>query len=203
MNKYQEMRTILSGRVVFVNGAYSAATSLWKAGFVGMFSGSDTAGILGIRMAVRHYQSDSIDAGIFTAKNIFNKLGRPIRFQSDPMLPACFLRNYIGNPVILLLGEDDAGIRIEAYTARTILAGMNLRKAFRMFENQLPEDMLTIISSDGEKAKNVKTKESRKERRARQKAEKLEKRAERINTRAQAAAQAAKKNKEPNAETDE
>lgn len=145
MDKYQEMRTILSGKVNFVNGAYTAAPSLWKAGFVGMFSGSDAARILGVRRMTRAYQSGSVDAGIHIARNIFEKLGRPTYFQSEPTLQACFLRNYMGNPVILTLGEFSEGIRIDAYTARTLLSGLSLSYAFRLFEKHLPDDMRAAV----------------------------------------------------------
>ena len=195
MDKYQEIRTILSGRVSFVNGAYSAASSLWKAGFVGMFSGSDTIRFRGVRQAVRQYQSNSVDAGIHTAKNIFDKLGRPIRFQSEPALSACFLRNYLGNPIILVLGETDEGIRVDAYTAPTILSGFHLRHAFQVFEKHLPDDMRPTIQPVEEK-KMPQVRESKKEQKARKKMEKLEKKAEQINAKMQAAAQAAKRSGE-------
>lgn len=185
MDRYQEICTILSGRVSFVNGAYSAASSLWKASFVGMFSGSDVIRSRGIQQAVRHYQSNSVDAGIHTAKNIFEKLGRPIRFQSEPALPACFLRNYLGNPIVLVLGETDEGIRIDAYTARTLFSGIDLHRAFQTFEKHLPEDMRLTIQPVEEK-KMPKVLESRKDRRVRKKLEKLEKKAERANARVQA-----------------
>lgn len=191
MDKYQELRAILSGRVTFFNGAYTAASSLWKAGFVGMFGGSETATVRGIRRAVRYYQADSADAGSYAARGIFGKLGRPVHFQSEPEAKACFLRNYLGNPVVLTLEESDRGIRIDAYTARTLLADMNLRYAFRVFEKHLPDNMSVVFSPDGGQKPDVpKTRESRKERKTRKKAEKLEKKAQRVNAKAQAAADA-------------
>ena len=197
MDKYQEMRTILSGRVNFVNGAYLAAPSLWKASFVGMFIGSDNIKFRGIRRAVRYYQSNSVDAGIHTAKNIFEKLGRPIHFQSEPTLQACFLRNYLGSPIILTLGETNEGICIEAYTARTLLSGIDIHRAFQTIEKHLPEEMRPIILPTEEKKQNVlEVRESRKDQKTRKKMEKLEKRAERANARVQAAAQAAKQKDE-------
>lgn len=41
----------------------------------------------------------------------------------------------------MTLEEADGEIRIEAYTARTLLSGLNLRYAFQVFEKHLPDDM--------------------------------------------------------------
>ena len=191
MDKNHEIRAILSGKVAFANGAYSVA-STWKTGLVGMFNGGDKVKIFGISQMMRQYQSDSVDAAVYAAKSIFSKLGRSIRFQSEPELKACFLQNYLGNPVVLTLEETDEGVCVVAYTARTIFSGINLYHAFQTFEKHLPEDMRVTFFPDGEgKMEKVpKTREKHKDRRAKKRAEKLEKRAERINAKAKAAAQA-------------
>ena len=198
MDKNQEIRAILSGKVTFSNGAYSVALSVWKTGLVGLFSGSDMVKILGTVRMARHYQSDSVDAAVYTAKSIFGKLGHPIRFQSEPGLSSCFLHNYLGNPVILTLEESREEICVNAYTARTLFSGMNLRYAFRVFEKHLPDDMRVTISPEEKmKVKNApKMRESRKERKAKKRAEKLEKRAQRASAKAQAAAQVVGQNEE-------
>ena len=191
MDKNREIYAILSGRITFFNGAFVAASSAWKSGLMGSFNGADMVRIFGVTQMVRHYQSDSVDAAVYEAKSIFSKLGRAVRFQSEPELRACFLRNYLGNPVVLTLEETGDGIRIDAYTARTLFSGVSLRHAFQVFEKYLPEDMMVTLTSDGAgKAKVPRLQESRKERKAKKKAEKLEKRAEKINAKAQAAAQA-------------
>ena len=196
MDKYTEIRKILSGRVALVHGAYTAASAPWRTGLAGMFSGSEAAQILGICRMVRRYQSESVDAAVYAARSIFGKLGHPVLFQSEPGLKSCFLRNYLGNPVVLTLEESDEGIRIDAYTARTVFSGMNLRHAFGVFEKHLPDDMRVTLSPGEENngGKVPRMRESRRDRKARKKAEKLEKRAEKINARAQAAAQAVQKN---------
>lgn len=192
MDKNREIYAILSGRVSFVNGAYTAASSAWKTTLTGTFNGADSVRLFGVSQMVRHYQSDSADAAVYAAKNVFGKLGRSVRFQSEPGLQACFLRSYLGNPIILTLEEAGDGILVNAYTARTMFAGTNLRHAFQVFEKHLPDDLPVALMHD-EQARNKKVprmQESRKERRAKKKAEKLEKRAERINAKAQAAAEA-------------
>ena len=204
MDKNQEIRAILSGKVSFFQGAYLVPPSMWKTGSVGLFNGGDMVKFFGTVRTARLYQSDSVDAAVYTAKSIFGKLGHPIRFQSDPKLSSCFLHNYLGNPVILTLEETKEGIRINAYTARTLFSGMNLRYAFRVFEKHLPDDMRVTISPEEKvKDKNApKLRGSRKERKAKKKAEKLEKRAQRLNAKAQAVTQAAKQSEEYGNTTD-
>ena len=94
----------------------------------------------------------------------------------------------------MTLEETDGGIRVDAYTARTLLSGLNLRYAFQVFEKHLPDDMCAEnLPKENKVAKMPKMRESRRDLRARKKLEKLEKKAERINAKAQAAAQAINK----------
>lgn len=176
MDKYQEIRTILTGRVAYSNGAYVAAESLLKMNYQGTYNGSSAARIFGISCRSNLYQADSMDAAAFTTRKIFEVLGRPVLLRSAPEVPACMLRQLLANPVILTLEQENEKLIVSAYTARTVLSFLSLSRAIRRFEKQLPEGMRTDFREDVSVEKQKR--ETRKERKARKKAEKWTKKAE-------------------------
>ena len=185
MEKSKEIRLILSSRVAFRNGAYMAAPSLGKLNFVGLYDGSKAAMMFGVLSRRRQYYCPSMDAAVYSVENIFEKLGRPVYFQSDPEQLACLIRMIIGNPVILTMDEEDEGIVIGAYTARTLLAPLTARRAFRSFERHLPEGVcLEFVASDLPKE----PRETWRQRRVRKKTAKWEKRAMKVNAKVQSVA---------------
>ena len=183
MEKLQEIRSILSSRVMFRDGAYMAAPKLHNLGFVGMYDGSKAASMFGVTSRSRRYEAESMDAAVLGMQKIFSKLGRPVRFESDPEQPARLVR-MISNPVILTMDCEEDGLVISAYTARTILAFLTLKQAFRQLERHLPEDVrLSFMAMNLPKE----PRETLRERRQRKKTEKWERKAQRYEVKAQKA----------------
>ena len=182
MEKSKEIRTILSGRVTFYNGAYMAAPDLRHVSFVGLYDGSNTALFFGFSEKSRKYRAGSMDAAVMSMGKIFVQLGRPVYFESDPEQPARLIRVF-GNPVILTMDYVDDNILISAYTARKLLAFLTLNQAFHNLERHLPEEArLDFIS---EKLPRE-PRETMRQRRVRKKTEKWERKAQRYEAKARA-----------------
>ena len=189
MEKEKEIRTILSSRVAFHNGAYMAASGLLKMNFVGLDDGSKAAMIFGVTSRSRRYVSESEDAAFYSAEKIFAKLGRPVYFQSDPEQSACLMRMVVGNPVIMTLDEERGGVLLSIYTARSLTSLLTIKRAFRSFERHLPEEVrLNFKASDLPRE----PRETLRERLEKRKVEKLKKKAVRAYTKARAAVDAQK-----------
>ena len=185
MEKSKEIRAILSSRITFHNGAYMAAPSLAKVRFLGLYDGSKAAILFGVLRRQRQYYCESKDAAVYSVEKIFMKLGRPVYFQSAPEQLACLMRMIIGNPVILTMDEEEDGVVISGYTARSLFAFLTVRRAFRSFERHLPEEVrLEFVPSELPQE----PRETLRERRIRKRAAKWEKRAARVNAKAQAVA---------------
>ena len=182
MDKSKEIRTILSSRVTFHNGAYMAAPDLRHISFVGLCDGSKNAMLFGVAERSRNYRAGSMDAAVMSMGRIFTQLGRPVYFESEPEQPARMIRVY-GNPVILTMDYVDDSILISAYTAKKFLAFLTLNQAFRNLERHLPEEArLDFIS---EKLPQE-PKETMRQRRVRKKTEKWERKAQQYEAKARA-----------------
>lgn len=182
MEKSREIRTILSSRVTFRNGAYMAAPDLRHISFVGLYDGSKNAMFFGVAERSRNYRAGSMDAAVMSMGKIFAQLGRPVYFESDPEQPARLIRVY-GNPVILTMDYVDDNILISAYTARKLFASLTLNQAFRNLERHLPEEArLDFITEKLPKE----PRETMRQRRVRKKTEKWERKAQRYEAKARA-----------------
>lgn len=169
MNKAEkkEIRRALCGRI---EPAADGRLQVLPAGdlrILGVGDGADAARLFGVMRRGRVYASKSGRAKVtqLVQKGMQN-IGRGLILSEQPETLACRIRYILTPPVVLTFRYEQDAPTLTAWTGRSLLGLISLRRAINALEKQLPEELrLTRAKAPKEpkEQKEKKRKEPKKE----------------------------------------
>ena len=139
----KEVRDILLRRMVrYDEQFWTVAPSDASFHFHGVRDGAGDVRLFGVTHLTRNYQLAELElsAALSAAEMALHSMGLPIRLRSMPEAKSClFTPNWIA-PVLLAVAQDGAGLRMTAYSGRSLLFGrLRCYIAMRLLERRLPD----------------------------------------------------------------
>lgn len=155
----REVRDILLRRIVQKDEQlWAAAPADAKFHFHGLRDGAGDVRFFGVTHRTRRYEVGEMDPVIaFTAaETALYSMGKPMYLESLPGSRGClYVPNWIA-PVLLTVEQEAGGLKVTAYTGRSLVAGpLRCRIAMWILGQRFPEGIVCTGKKSGVKVEKI------------------------------------------------
>ena len=143
-SRTKEIRRILTGLITYeMDGTViTAAKSLLELQTDGIFSGSDNARLLGLRVVKHQYRiKNNIPTAHETCMKAFNTVGARVHLYTAPDALAVLCHLLWFNPLVLTLEAQDDQLLLCVYTARSLTAAWGVKLLRKRLDKGMPKNL--------------------------------------------------------------
>ena len=143
-SRAKEIRRILTGFITYeMDGTViTAARNLFELQTDGIFSGSDSARLLGLHIVKHQYKiKNNISTAHETCIKAFNTVGARVHLYTAPdaLTVLCHLLWF--NPLVLTLEAQDDQLLLCVYTARSLTAAWGVKLLRKRLDKGMPKNL--------------------------------------------------------------
>lgn len=145
--RLREVRKVLLGNAIPGEDNRLKPVEGFNMNWWGTADGSFGTRLFGIAGKTKRYRSTSLnnEQVVYRSANVMSGIGRGVDFDTVYEGCSCLLNHFFFRPVVLIFEHDEADeFTLTAYCGRDILVIPSIRRAIKLFENNMPDGLEEI-----------------------------------------------------------